>query len=101
MCKYNIPNFVSVNLCLKALKHQLPKDLALQMIGRWYTVRTSPGGVGSQSEWSLFITCLLIMMGYDTSKLAFTNKVRNDWQVTCMSIICWSGFQTSMEYIYQ
>ena len=69
----------SVDLCLKALKHQLPRDLALQMIGRWYTVRNSPGGIGSQSEWGIFITCLLGLMGYDTAKLKLTRQVSHDW----------------------
>lgn len=53
----------------------LPRDLALQMIGRWFTMRNSPGAVGNTVEWTLFIRCLLTMMGYDTAKLTLTNKV--------------------------
>ncbi|KAL3875250.1 hypothetical protein ACJMK2_038174 [Sinanodonta woodiana] len=73
-CKFTIV----IDLCLKALKHLLPKDIALQMIGKWYTVRNTPGTLGNQSEWSFFIRCLLGMMGYDTSRLAFTSKFDSD-----------------------
>ncbi|XP_076442081.1 anaphase-promoting complex subunit 1-like [Babylonia areolata] len=63
-----------ISLCLKALKHLLPKDTALQFLGRWYTQRNIPGGIGSQSEWHVFQRCLLGLMGYDTSRLALTGK---------------------------
>lgn len=71
----DMANIPGVDLCLRALKHMLPRDLALQMIGRWYTMRNSPGAVGNQVEWIMFIRCLLSMMGYDTAKLSLTNKV--------------------------
>lgn len=71
----------AVSLCLKALKHLLPRDTALQFLGRWYTLRNSPGGIGNQSEWHVFQRCLLAHMGYDTSRLALTGKV-----CVCMQI---------------
>lgn len=71
----DMANTPGVDLCLRALKHMLPRDLALQMIGRWYTARNAPGAVGNQVEWSMFIRCVLSMMGYDTAKLVLTNKV--------------------------
>ncbi|KAK7104440.1 anaphase-promoting complex subunit 1-like [Littorina saxatilis] len=63
-----------IDLCLKALKHLLPKDTALQLLGQWYTLRNTPGGIGIQSEWHVFQRCLLSLMGYDTSRLALTSK---------------------------
>ncbi|KAL8567686.1 hypothetical protein ACOMHN_008994 [Nucella lapillus] len=63
-----------ISVCLKALKHLLPKDTALQLLGRWYTQRNIPGGIGNQSEWHVFHRCLLGLMGYDTSRLAMTSK---------------------------
>ncbi|PVD25604.1 hypothetical protein C0Q70_13262 [Pomacea canaliculata] len=63
-----------INLSLKALKHLLPKDVALQLLGRWYTLRNTPGGIGTQAEWHVFQRCLLGLMGYDTTRLALTSK---------------------------
>ena len=71
----DLANTPGVDLCLRALKHMLPRDLALQMIGRWYTVRNSPGAQGNQVEWAMFIRCLLTMMGHDISRLSLTSKV--------------------------
>ena len=86
-----------VDLCLKGLKHLLPKDTALQFLGRWYTLRNTPGGIGNQSEWHVFQRCLLNLMGYDTTRLALTSKVGSRfpavgvggrwgrWQFLCVS----------------
>ncbi|KAK7469621.1 hypothetical protein BaRGS_00036350 [Batillaria attramentaria] len=63
-----------IDLCLKALKHLLPRETALQLLGRWYTLRNTPGGIGTQAEWHVFQRCLLGLMGYDTSRLALTSK---------------------------
>lgn len=71
----DMTNSSGIDLCLRALKHMLPRDLAMQMIGRWLTVRNSPGAVGSQAEWAMFTSCLLGMMGYDVGKLTITEKV--------------------------
>ncbi|XP_052275462.1 anaphase-promoting complex subunit 1-like isoform X2 [Dreissena polymorpha] len=70
----DMTNSSGIDLCLRALKHMLPRDLAMQMIGRWLTVRNSPGAVGSQTEWAMFTSCLLGMMGYDVGKLPITEK---------------------------
>ncbi|ESO93615.1 hypothetical protein LOTGIDRAFT_232653 [Lottia gigantea] len=77
LCRTTLPALSTspgIDLCLKALKHLLPKDIALQVLGRWYTARNIPGGLGNQSEWSLFYKSLLGMMGYDTSRLSLTSK---------------------------
>ncbi|XP_060071238.1 anaphase-promoting complex subunit 1-like isoform X2 [Ylistrum balloti] len=77
LCRTTMPAITSspgIEMCLQALKHMLPKDLAISILGKWYTMRNTPGGLGNQSEWSLFSKCLLSMMGYDTTRLALTNQ---------------------------
>ncbi|XP_060553030.1 anaphase-promoting complex subunit 1-like [Ruditapes philippinarum] len=88
LCRCTIPDMTNspgIDLSLKALKHMLPRDLALQMLGKWYTVRNSPGGIGSQPEWMMFIRCLLGMMGYDTAKLPLTFKQEMDLSLSPVS----------------
>lgn len=53
----------------------LPKDIAISVLGKWYTTRNAPGGLGNQSEWTLFTKTLFGLMGYDTSRLALTSQV--------------------------
>ncbi|KAH9489237.1 Anaphase-promoting complex subunit 1 [Bulinus truncatus] len=67
-----------IDLSLKALKYLLPKDVALLMLGRWYTTRNAPGTVGNISEWALFYKCILGLMGYDTCKLGLTSTKDGD-----------------------
>ncbi|KAK6181291.1 hypothetical protein SNE40_009178 [Patella caerulea] len=77
LCRTTLPSLTNspgIDLCLKAIKHLLPKDIALQVLGKWYTSRNLPGGLGNMSEWSLFYKCLLSMMGYDIGRLALTSK---------------------------
>ena len=59
----------AVKLSLEALKQILPRDLALQVLTRWYAAQNAPGSLNGQSEWSRFGACLLGMMGYDTVPL--------------------------------
>ncbi|KAK3093891.1 hypothetical protein FSP39_021511 [Pinctada imbricata] len=76
-CRTNMPSVTSspgIELCLKALKHMLPKDLAILVYGKWYTARNTPGGLGNQSEWVLFTRSLLSLMGYDITRLALTSQ---------------------------
>jgi anaphase-promoting complex subunit 1 len=76
MCIINISfSFSKVEACLNGLKHMLPKDLAIMLLGKWFTMRNTPGGLGNQSEWCLFTRCLLNLMGYDTTRLTLTNQV--------------------------
>ncbi|XP_041352756.1 anaphase-promoting complex subunit 1-like [Gigantopelta aegis] len=77
MCRTAMPPIASspgIVLCLNALKHMLPRNTALQFVGRWYTARNSPGGLAVMSEWNLFYRTLLSLMGYDTSRLSLTSK---------------------------
>ncbi|KAL5008156.1 hypothetical protein ScPMuIL_013737 [Solemya velum] len=77
LCRSTMPQFCSspeIELLLQAMKHMLPKDIAIQVIGRWFAARNTPGGLGNQSEWRLFVKCLLSMLGYDTTRLALTSE---------------------------
>ncbi|XP_035687108.1 anaphase-promoting complex subunit 1-like isoform X1 [Branchiostoma floridae] len=75
LCSTSIPEMATsplVKACLAALRTQLPKDIAVQLFVKWYTTHNAPGSP-SQSEWSLFVSCLLSMMGYNTGRLSLTN----------------------------
>ncbi|XP_048246060.1 anaphase-promoting complex subunit 1-like [Haliotis rufescens] len=77
LCRTSMPPLSKspgIGMCLQALKHLLPRDTALQVLGKWYTSHNTPGSPGNQSEWMLFTKCLLTMMGYDISRLALTSK---------------------------
>ncbi|CAG2230501.1 APC1 [Mytilus edulis] len=77
LCRAAMPNQTNspgIEACLNGLKHMLPKDLAILLLGKWYTARNTPGGLGNQSEWALFTRCLLNLMGYDTTRLALTSQ---------------------------
>ncbi|XP_038074683.1 anaphase-promoting complex subunit 1-like isoform X2 [Patiria miniata] len=73
MLRMSIPEVTSspvVQMCLNALKYVLPRDMAMQLVTRWYNTHNAPGGPGSQSEGLVFAKCLLGMMGYNIEKLA-------------------------------
>ncbi|XP_062934232.1 anaphase-promoting complex subunit 1 isoform X4 [Cynocephalus volans] len=77
MVRITIPEIATselVQTCLQAIKLILPKEIAVQMLVKWYNVHSAPGGPGYQSEWNLFVTCLMNMMGYNTDRLAWTRN---------------------------
>uniref|UniRef100_A0A8C4LC57 Anaphase-promoting complex subunit 1 n=1 Tax=Equus asinus asinus TaxID=83772 RepID=A0A8C4LC57_EQUAS len=63
-----------VQTCLQAIKFILPKEIAVQMLVKWYSVHSAPGGPSYHSEWNLFVICLMNMMGYNTDRLAWTRN---------------------------
>uniref|UniRef100_A0A8C0L536 Anaphase-promoting complex subunit 1 n=1 Tax=Canis lupus dingo TaxID=286419 RepID=A0A8C0L536_CANLU len=63
-----------IQTCLQAIKFILPKEIAVQMLVKWYSVHSAPGGPSYHSEWNLFVTCLMNMMGYNTDRLAWTRN---------------------------
>uniref|UniRef100_A0A2K6THM9 Anaphase-promoting complex subunit 1 n=1 Tax=Saimiri boliviensis boliviensis TaxID=39432 RepID=A0A2K6THM9_SAIBB len=80
MVRITIPEIATselVQTCLQAIKFILPKEIAVQMLVKWYNVHSAPGGPSYHSEWNLFVTCLMNLMGYNTDRLAWT---RNDWE---------------------
>ncbi|KAK7806339.1 hypothetical protein U0070_020191 [Myodes glareolus] len=77
MVRITIPEVATselVQTCLQAIKFILPKEIAVQMLVKWYNVHSAPGGPSYHSEWSLFVICLLNMMGYNTDRLAWTRS---------------------------
>ncbi|XP_051781384.1 anaphase-promoting complex subunit 1 isoform X2 [Erpetoichthys calabaricus] len=78
MLRISIPDIASSELvkkCLLAIKYILPKDVAMKILIKWYNIYNAPGGPSSQSEWNLFVTCLMTLMGYNTDKLSWTRNI--------------------------
>uniref|UniRef100_A0A4W3J5N0 Anaphase promoting complex subunit 1 n=1 Tax=Callorhinchus milii TaxID=7868 RepID=A0A4W3J5N0_CALMI len=61
--------------CLQAIKYILPKEVAVQVLIKWYNTYNAPGGPNYHSEWNLFVTCLMNMMGYSTDRLTWTRNL--------------------------
>ncbi|XP_026535928.1 anaphase-promoting complex subunit 1 [Notechis scutatus] len=77
MVRITIPEIASselVRTCLQGIKSILPKEIAVQILVRWYNAYNAPGGPSYYSEWTLFVTCLLNMMGYNTERVAWTRN---------------------------
>uniref|UniRef100_A0A2K5BY70 Anaphase-promoting complex subunit 1 n=1 Tax=Aotus nancymaae TaxID=37293 RepID=A0A2K5BY70_AOTNA len=77
MVRITIPEIATselVQTCLQAIKFILPKEIAVQMLVKWYNVHSAPGGPSYHSEWNLFVTCLMNLMGYNTDRLAWTRN---------------------------
>ncbi|KAH0622807.1 hypothetical protein JD844_025492 [Phrynosoma platyrhinos] len=78
MVRISIPEIATSELvkrCLQGIKYILPKEIAVQMLVRWYNAYNAPGGPSYCSEWSLFVTCLMNMMGYNTERVAWTRNL--------------------------
>ncbi|XP_056423181.1 anaphase-promoting complex subunit 1 [Hyla sarda] len=78
MVRITIPDVATSELvkkCLQAIKYILPKEVAVQMLVKWYNSHNAPGGPSNHSEWNLFVTCLMNMMGYNTNKLSWTHNL--------------------------
>uniref|UniRef100_A0A674IBW9 Anaphase promoting complex subunit 1 n=1 Tax=Terrapene triunguis TaxID=2587831 RepID=A0A674IBW9_9SAUR len=78
MVRITIPEIATSELvkrCLQGIKSILPKEIAVQMLVKWYNAYNAPGGPSYHSEWSLFVTCLMNMMGYNTDRLAWTRNL--------------------------
>ncbi|XP_077884433.1 anaphase-promoting complex subunit 1 isoform X2 [Ictidomys tridecemlineatus] len=77
MVRITIPEIATselVQTCVHAIKFVLPKEIAVQMLVKWYNVHSAPGGPSYHSEWNLFVICLMNMMGYNTDRLAWTRN---------------------------
>ncbi|XP_019518433.1 PREDICTED: anaphase-promoting complex subunit 1 isoform X3 [Hipposideros armiger] len=77
MVRITLPEIATselVQTCLRAIKFILPKEVAVQMLVKWYSVRSAPGGPSYHSEWNLFVICLMNLMGYNTDRLAWTRN---------------------------
>ncbi|XP_042671415.1 anaphase-promoting complex subunit 1 isoform X1 [Centrocercus urophasianus] len=78
MVRITIPEIATselVKTCLQGVKAILPKEVAVQMLVKWYNAYNAPGGPSYRLEWNLFVTCLMNMMGYNTEKLTWTRNL--------------------------
>ncbi|XP_029162825.1 anaphase-promoting complex subunit 1-like isoform X3 [Nylanderia fulva] len=61
-----------VTKCLHTLRSVLEKDLAMQLLIKWYGARNAPGpqDLSPEQEWNLFLTILFPSLGYNVEKLS-------------------------------
>lgn len=64
-------NSFAVTRCLQTLKSVLQRDLAMQLLVKWYGARNAPGpqNFSPKQEWHLFLVTLCSLLGYDVDKL--------------------------------
>lgn len=48
----------------------------LQVLVKWYNIYNAPGGPSAHTEWNLFVTCFMTLMGYNTERLTWKQNVR-------------------------
>ncbi|XP_036402941.1 anaphase-promoting complex subunit 1 [Megalops cyprinoides] len=78
MLRITIPEIATSELvkkCLQAIKFILPKETAVKVLIKWYNIYNAPGGPSAHLEWSLFVTCFMTLMGYNTDRLAWTRHL--------------------------
>uniref|UniRef100_A0A671WIS7 Anaphase promoting complex subunit 1 n=1 Tax=Sparus aurata TaxID=8175 RepID=A0A671WIS7_SPAAU len=78
MLRISIPEIATSELvrkCLQAIRFILPKDAAMKVLVKWYNIYNAPGGPSAHAEWSLFVTCFMTLMGYNTDRLAWTRNL--------------------------
>lgn len=79
MLRISIPEIATSELvrkCLQAIRFILPKEAAMKVMVKWYNIYNAPGGPSAHAEWSLFVTCLMTLMGYNTERLAWTRNLQ-------------------------
>jgi anaphase-promoting complex subunit 1 len=61
-------------MCLRTLRNILPRDLAMQLLIKWYVARNAPGpqDLTMNQEWNLFLVIFFTIFGYDINKLYIT-----------------------------
>ncbi|XP_012535623.1 anaphase-promoting complex subunit 1 isoform X2 [Monomorium pharaonis] len=66
-----------VTKCLHTLRSVLQRDLAMQLLVKWYGARNAPGpqDFSPMQEWELFLIVLFTLLGYDVEKL---HLIRNN-----------------------
>uniref|UniRef100_A0A8C4Q8K5 Anaphase-promoting complex subunit 1 middle domain-containing protein n=1 Tax=Eptatretus burgeri TaxID=7764 RepID=A0A8C4Q8K5_EPTBU len=78
LLRVTLPEMAScplVNKCLQALRHVLPLDVALNVQARWYVSRNAPGRPACPSEWTIFVGCLLGLLGWSTEHTPWARMV--------------------------
>ncbi|XP_066581363.1 anaphase-promoting complex subunit 1 isoform X2 [Prorops nasuta] len=66
-----------VSKCLQTLRSVLQKDVAMQLLVKWYRARNAPGpqDFSPTQEWNLFLLTILTLLGYDVNKM---NLIKNN-----------------------
>ncbi|XP_053998022.1 anaphase-promoting complex subunit 1 [Hylaeus anthracinus] len=69
-----------VTKCLQTLKSVLQKDLAMQLLVKWYGARNAPGpqDFSPDKEWYLFLVVLFTLLGYEVEKLQLIQTNEKD-----------------------
>ncbi|XP_013766436.1 anaphase-promoting complex subunit 1 [Pundamilia nyererei] len=78
MLRISIPEIATSDLvrkCLEAFRFILPKEAAMKVSVKWYNIYNAPGGPSAHTEWSLFVTCFMTLMGYNTERLTWTRNL--------------------------
>ncbi|CAN9499595.1 unnamed protein product [Ophioblennius macclurei] len=78
MLRISVPEIATSELvtkCLQAIRFILPKEAAMKVLVKWYNIYNAPGGLRVHAEWSLFVTCFMTLMGYNTERLAWTQNL--------------------------
>ncbi|XP_012223687.1 anaphase-promoting complex subunit 1 isoform X2 [Linepithema humile] len=72
-----------VTKCLQTLRSVLQKDLAMQLLVKWYGARNAPGpqDCSPAQEWDLFLVVLFSLLGYDVEKLHMIQNNEKDQSV--------------------
>uniref|UniRef100_A0A8C6KZ34 Anaphase promoting complex subunit 1 n=1 Tax=Nothobranchius furzeri TaxID=105023 RepID=A0A8C6KZ34_NOTFU len=66
---------VPIHDCSETLFLFLFLLLNVQVLVKWYNIYNAPGGSSAHAEWSLFVTCFMTLMGYNTERLAWTRHL--------------------------
>ncbi|CAJ1067046.1 anaphase-promoting complex subunit 1 isoform X1 [Xyrichtys novacula] len=78
MLRISVPEIATSELvrkCLQAIRFILPKDAAMKVLVKWYNIYNAPGGPSAHSEWNLFVTCFMSLMGYNTERLTWKQNL--------------------------
>ncbi|XP_078053194.1 anaphase promoting complex subunit 1 isoform X2 [Augochlora pura] len=69
-----------VTKCLQTLRSVLQKDLAMQLLVKWYGARNAPGpqDFSPEQEWYHFLVVLFTLLGYEVEKLQLIQRNEND-----------------------
>ncbi|CAL1682145.1 unnamed protein product [Lasius platythorax] len=69
-----------VTKCLHTLRSVLQRDLAMQLLVKWYGARNAPGpqDFSPAQEWDLFLVILFTLLGYDVEKLHLIQNNEKD-----------------------
>uniref|UniRef100_A0A671WHV0 Anaphase promoting complex subunit 1 n=1 Tax=Sparus aurata TaxID=8175 RepID=A0A671WHV0_SPAAU len=54
---------------------KISTHIIMQVLVKWYNIYNAPGGPSAHAEWSLFVTCFMTLMGYNTDRLAWTRNL--------------------------